>query len=81
MVQRPDIDTIEKDINSALMIEPRGIFYYFLAYIKYDYFERKYLNTKPKYTEAIRLANNNGLSSFDIEQLFGILCVTRPDAL
>ena len=41
LAQRADIDKIEEYINAALMIEPKGIYYYFLAYIKYDFFERK----------------------------------------
>ena len=37
---RPVIDKVLEYINAALMIEPRGIYYYFMAYVKYDYFER-----------------------------------------
>jgi hypothetical protein len=63
------------------MIEPRGIYHYFLAYIKYDYFSRKFFNTSPTYQEALNMANGAGLSPNDIEQLYGILGVSRPDAL
>ena len=63
------------------MIEPKGIYYYFLAYIKYDYFARKYFKTSPSYQEALAMANDAGLSAFDIEQLYGILGVVRPDCL
>lgn len=31
LAQRADIDKIEEYINAALMIEPKGIYYYFLA--------------------------------------------------
>ena len=81
LVQRPEIDKIEEYINAALMIEPRGVFYYFLAYIKYDYFERKFFNTSPTYKEALGQANGAGVSPHDIEQLYGILGVSRPEAL
>ena len=81
LVQRPDIDAIEKDINSALMIEPKGIYYYFWAYIKHDYFERKSLNTSPTYRELLAKAKATGLSPLDVEQLFGILGVPRPEVL
>ena len=81
LLQRPQIDKIEEYINAALMIEPRGIFHYFLAYIKYDYFERKYLRTSPNYKEALAAANSAGLSPFDIEQLYGVLGVARPDVI
>ena len=81
LVPRDIIDKIEEYINAAIMIETRGIFYYFHAYIKYDYFERKYLNTTPKYTELLTQANTFGVSEFDIGQLFGILGVEKPDVL
>jgi tetratricopeptide (TPR) repeat protein len=81
LMQRPDIDQIESYINSALMIEPRGIFYHLLAYIKYDYFERKFFNTSPTYKEALEQANGAGVSPLDIEQLYGTLGVEQPSAL
>jgi len=79
--QRPEIDRIEEYINAALMIEPRGIFHYLLAYIKYDYFSRKYFKTSPTYQEALENANRVGVSPFDIEQLYGVLGVERPKSL
>ena len=75
---RPEIDKIEEYINAALMIEPRGIYYYFLAYIKYDYFNRKFFKTSPTYQEALVMAEQAGYSPFDAEQLFAILGVERP---
>jgi len=79
MALRPEIDKIEEYISAALMIEPRGVYYYFLAYIKFDYFKRKFFNTSPTYTEALASANSAGVSPQDIEQLFGILGVSRPE--
>jgi len=82
LTPRSEIDKIEQYINAALMIEPnKGIYHYFLAYIKYDYFERKSLNTKPTYREALTKASASGLSPHDIDQLFGILGVPRPEFL
>jgi tetratricopeptide (TPR) repeat protein len=82
LVQRPEIDRIEKYINAALAIEPnKGIYHYFMAYIKYDYFERKSLNTTPTYRAKLAEAKAAGISPVDIEQLFGILGVPRPDVL
>lgn len=79
LAQREDIDKAMEYINSALMIEPRGIYYYFLAYIKYDYFERKYLNTTPNYRECLRMSCEMGISEFDKEMLFNVLGVARPN--
>ena len=78
---RADIDKIEEYINAALMIEPRGMYYYFLSYIKYDYFHRKYLNTTPTWEEALKTAIDTGVSSADIKQLFEILQVEIPECL
>ena len=82
LAQRPEINKIEEYINAALMIEPnKGICHYFRAYIKYDYFERKSLNTTPTWREALAQAKASGLSPTDVEQLFGILGVARPEVM
>ena len=78
LAMRPEIDKIEEYINAALMIEPKGIYYYFLAYIKYDYFHRKYFKTSPTYQEALAMAAQAGYSPFDADQLFAILGVEKP---
>ena len=79
LAQRADIDKIEEYINAALMIEPKGIYYYFLAYIIYDFFERKYLNTSPNYQECVRMAYDLGTSDYDKKMLFNILGVALPN--
>ncbi len=79
LAQRSDIDKAVEYINAALMIEPRGIYYYFLAYIKYDFFERKYLNTTPNYRECVQMAYSIGTSDADKEMLFNILGVAVPN--
>lgn len=76
--QRPTIDKILEYINAALMIEPRGIYYYFMAYIKQDYFARKYLKTTPDYRELLVTAQQAGYSPYDAQQLFAILNVPNP---
>ena len=78
LCNRPEIDKIEEYINAAIMIEPRGVYYYLLAYIKCDYFNRKFFKTSPTYQEALAMAQQQGDSPFDAEQLFGILGVERP---
>lgn len=81
LTPRPTIDKIEEYINAALMIEPKGIYYYFWSYIKFDYYNRKFFNTKPTFKEALELAESNGVSGHDKEQLFSILNVPRPETL
>jgi len=82
LAQRAEIDQIEKYIKVALKIEPnKGIYHYFWAYVKYDYFERKFLNTEPTYQEELAKAHSSGIPQYDIEQLFRILGVSRPEVL
>ncbi|QTE70068.1 hypothetical protein JRC49_09650 [Clostridiales bacterium FE2011] len=78
LASRTDIDKAIDYINAANMIEPKGIYYYFLAYIKYDFFERKYLNTTPNYRDCLAMAASYGISQNDRIQLFGILNVAEP---
>ena len=81
LTQRATIDKIQEYVNAALMIEPsKGIYHYFLAYIKYDYFERKFFNITPTWQDELDAANTAGTppSPFDIEQLYGVLGVERP---
>jgi tetratricopeptide (TPR) repeat protein len=84
LTPRPAIDKIEEYVKAALMLEPdRGIYHYFWAYIKYDFFSRKFYNTSPTYQEELQNAKNAGTppSPLDIEQLYGILGVSRPEVL
>lgn len=80
--QRTTIDKILEYINAAIMIEPtKGIYHYFMAYIKYDYFARKYFITSPNYQEILTTAHQIGVSEYDIAQLYEILGVEKPDRL
>ena len=79
--QRPTIDKIQEYINAALMIEPKGIYYYFYAYVKYDYFYRKSFITSPTFVQLLNIANTAGLSEYDVAQLYNILGVSRPECL
>ncbi len=80
MTPRASINKIEEYINAALAIEPKGIYYYFYAYIKYDYFYRKKYNTEPTWEELFLKANEAGYTVYDKERLFEILSVPVPDA-
>lgn len=78
LTSRVDINKAIEYINAALMIEPKGIYYYFLAYIKYDFFERKFLNTTPDFKDCYYQAMTLGTSDYDINMLFDILNVSKP---
>ncbi|MBN1970789.1 MAG: tetratricopeptide repeat protein [Candidatus Delongbacteria bacterium] len=81
LATRPIIDKIEEYLNAAIMIESKGIYYYFQAYIKYDYYSRKFFKTSPTYQEALEQAKQFGFSQNDVEQLYAILGVDRVSNL
>jgi tetratricopeptide (TPR) repeat protein len=81
LLQRPDIDKIQEYLNAAMMIEPKAVYQYCLAYIKYDYFGRKFFKTSPTWQEALQEANNAGISEADIALFYHILGVERPTCL
>lgn len=75
------IDKVEEYINAALMIEERGIYYYFLAYVKYDYYFLKKLRVRPDFEEVLDRSLEVGLTVYDVEQLYSILGTSKPDCL
>ena len=76
-----DLKKAMEYIDAAIMIEPRGIYYYFLAYIKYDFYERKCLNITPGYADEMNNALDNGVSHADVQTLFEFLGVDIPNVL
>lgn len=81
LTPRSDIDRIEQYINAALMIEEKGLYRYFQAYIKYDYYKRKFFKTSPTWEECLVQAKSEGFSSTDVNQLFSILKQEIPDCM
>lgn len=68
-------------LDSALMIENNGIYNYFVAYLKYDFYSRKSLKISPTYQAELEAAKQNNVSLFDIDQLFEMLGVDKPEQL
>jgi tetratricopeptide (TPR) repeat protein len=81
LAMRPEIDSIERYLDTAISLEPRGIFYYFQAYIKYDYYSRKFLNSSPGYKELLEEAKQKGLTEDEITEFYGISGVEHPDGI
>lgn len=78
---RSVIEKIDEYLNAALMIEPKGIYYYFFAYVRYDHHARKLLKVSPDYKELYRQAQACGLSQTDVTELYKLLGVERPGVL
>lgn len=81
LASRADIDKIETYINAALMIEDKGLYRYFQAYVKYDYFKRKFLKTSPTWEECFTQAKFVGYSPTDVNQLFSIMKQEIPSCM
>ena len=81
LAPRSVIDKIEEHIQAAIMIEPKGIYYYFWAYIRYDHHFRKLYKMNPDYKALLNQASQFGVSPSDISELFEILEVERPSVL
>ncbi len=78
MAKRPDINLAIEYLDAANMIEPKGIYYYFLAYIKYDYFARKHFRIIPDYVSDYEKAKELGYSPVDFNMLYELLGVECP---
>lgn len=81
LAPRTDINKIEEYIQAALMIEPKAIYQYFWAYIRYDHHFRKAYKMSPNYQEILAEAKRMGLSITDVNELYAILGVDRPAVL
>ncbi len=81
LTPRSDIDKIEEYLQAAIMIEPKAIYHYFWAYIRYDHHHRKLYTMSPNYEELLGQARQIGLSLTDVEELYGILGIERPNCI
>lgn len=78
---RQEINRMMELVQAALMIEPRGIYSYFLAYIKYDYFFRKCFNISPDWRQELTVAQNTGIANGDVEMFVEMTGLQLPDEL
>lgn len=81
LAPRDTINKIEEYLNAAIEIEPKGIYYYFFAYIRYDHHFRKSYKMSPNYIELLQDAANIGYSDTDVNQLFALLGVEKPSVM
>lgn len=78
---RPTIDKIVEYLNTAIMLENRGIYHYFLAYIKKDYFARKRFQIDVTYEEEITISNQLGCLEIDVQNVHVILNIKNDRLL
>ncbi len=81
-VQRKStMDEAVKFLSTAVRLSSQPSFWYLLAYIKYDFYERNYYDTNPDYKQCYQMAVRSGLTENDKNDLFTILGVPKPSCL
>jgi tetratricopeptide (TPR) repeat protein len=65
-------------IHAALRLEGRGVFHYFLAYLGFDYYERKSLKAPTPWPASLARAWSLGVTQEEIDSLFKLLSVNDP---
>jgi len=78
---RSTIDRALALLQAGISIEPRAIYLYYDAFIRHDYFERKFFRVNPNYLITLEKARKTGLSEHDVEALHDLLSVPRPSVL
>lgn len=78
---RTNIDMAEQYLLDAASMENNGIYYYFLAYIRYDHHYRKGYQGTPNYMYYLSKAKSLGISYTDIRNLFIMLGTQIPDPI
>jgi len=82
LTPRVDIDKAEAYVNAALQLNPnKGIYYYFMAYIRYDHHHRKCYKASPNYVQYFNAAKKCGVTLGEVNNLYSVMGVTRPDVL
>lgn len=73
-----NIQKAEEFLGAALLVEDRGIFHYFLAYLRLDFYERKSLSSRSPWQSSIDQAWRCGIDNDDIDALFSMLQTNNP---
>lgn len=81
LLDRARIDKIIEYSNAAIAIEDRGVYRYFLAYIKLDYFAQKCFKVATPWSGELLLARTRGLTEADKTFVFSLLGTAIPDEL
>lgn len=78
LLQKNIIEQALSCLDAATVINPKAIYYYFIAYIKHDFYSLKFLNVSPDYQEAYKTAVNKGVNESEVQSMFSLLKVQRP---
>ncbi len=81
LTQLSNVKKIQEYMDAAMLIEERGVYHLFLAYVKLDYYARKALRVSPNWQDEVKLARQYGVSAEDTRILFEMLKVPVPTEL
>lgn len=79
--QRADIDAVIKYAEASNTLQPRAITHLLLAYVKHDYFERKYLQISPSWSDELEAADSYGVTPETLKELSGALNLELPEVI
>ena len=77
----PVIKKVQEYLDAALIIEERGVYHLFSAYLKLDFYAKKALRVFPDWREELAMARKTNLSEEDARLLFELLNVPAPAEL
>ena len=76
-----DVRKAQDSLIAATMIEDRAIFHYFLAYIKQDFYARRFLRVQPDWRQELQSAQLMGITVEERGELFELLGQKRNSIL
>ena len=76
-----NIRRAQESLTCATMIEDRAVFHYLLAYIKYDFYARRFLRVEPNWQLEFQNALALGITTEESDELFEILEKDCPEEL
>ncbi len=79
LVTKPAINQVLEQLDTAVSIEERAVYFALRAYVKYDYHSRKMIRAVPDYQAEWARALRAGITAQQMEQLFALLRVNKPD--
>lgn len=79
LLSKQTADKCIEYLNAATDIEPDPLFCYLSAYIRLDFYKRKFFNIQPPYQTMLEEAEE--LAEEDKDEMFELLGVERPEAM
>ena len=77
----PVIRKVMEYLEAARSLEDKGLYSFFMGYVKYDFFARKFLKISPDYKAEVARALQIGVTQNEADMLFSLLNVEFPEKL